>query len=313
MSESHPPSLSPRNAQDMASVTRLSTLSQAEFAAVAPSLLPWMGWRNNRDSLIMQPLNELFVSRLTATTPSPTDPLVSVIVSALVIPATTPTAAGLKHPLLHNILSALPKDRIKPYRSALARMATSPTEAEAESTPWPPSLSERSAEILDFLDTSHAWVPRTKADDLALRSLELVESAEDMKPHVKGMLGWLEDRNWPPAAGCWAQLARFPELALDPIREVLRNGDNGDWSYNVLQFLEQSMPGELREMARVEVERIAQCPTQSEIDNDAVEAANDCLKAMDDWADRAKMDAGYLPEDLSMASQVSENKDSKAE
>jgi hypothetical protein len=182
-------------------------------------------------------------------------------------------------------LAALPKDRIEPYRAALERLAASPSEAETTEG----KLDARSTELLDFLDASQAWVPRSKGDDLGLRSLELVQTSEEMRPHVKEMLVWLQDYNWPPMPGCWTQLARFPELALDPIREVLRKGDDGEWSSHLLEFLQDCMPGKLRERARVEVERIAQRPTQNEIDNETGEAAIDCLKAMDDWLARAKM------------------------
>jgi hypothetical protein len=200
----------------------------------------------------------------------------------------TTAAADLKRSLLQCVLSVLPKDRIEPYRAALGRLVTSPTEAETAKGPWPP-LGKRSADLLEFLDASHAWVPRHKGDDLGMRSLELIQTAEEMRPYVKRMLVWLQDYHWLPMRGCSAQLARFPELALDPIREILRMGDDGEWSCHLLEFLKDSMPGQLREKARVEVERIAQRPTHSEIDNETSEVAVDCLKAMDDWLARAKM------------------------
>ncbi|KAJ7445185.1 hypothetical protein B0H11DRAFT_2087740 [Mycena galericulata] len=268
---------------DIPDVSKLSALSPAEFAAIATSLLPWIDWRVQpyRD-WIADPLKDLLESRLTTSPGSQDDPLVSSLFSFLDTPSTTPEAADLRHPLVHQILGSLPKNRIEPYRVALVRLATSPTDVEKD-------LSERSAALLEFLDASQAWVPRTKHDDLGMRTLELVETAEEMQPLIPGMLEWLQDRNWPPFRGCWAQLARFPELAIDPIRVILRTGDDGWWEEALLKFLESEMPVKMRERARVEVERIAQQPTQDEIENDAWEAANDCLKAMDDARDRGKI------------------------
>ncbi|KAJ6562612.1 hypothetical protein B0H19DRAFT_1260177 [Mycena capillaripes] len=283
------PTLLPQNTRDTAAVMRISSLPPSDFAAVVPSLLPWMSWRcYPKYNGIRDPLNEILVSRLKASPPSPNDPIVSAIISVLATPATTTAESDLKHPLLHEILPALSKDRIEPYRAALVQIATNPTETEAEKGSWGP-VSQRSAELLEFLDARQAWVPRGKSDDLGLRSLALVQTASEMQPHVAGMLEWLQDWNWPPFSGCWEQLSRFPELALEPIREVLRKGDDGEWSNHLLRFLRECMPEELRERARIELERIVQRPTQTEIENEACEAAMDCLKAMDDWADRAKI------------------------
>ncbi|KAJ7708651.1 hypothetical protein B0H17DRAFT_1030359 [Mycena rosella] len=232
-------------------------------------------------------ISKLLVSRLTASAHSHDDPLVSAIFSVLDEPAVSLDAAHLKLSVWWGVLYELPKDRLEPYRTALMRLATRPTEAEAEK-----GVSERSAEMIEFLDASNAWVPRHKFDFMAFRSLDLlVQTAEEMRPFVPGLLEWLQDPNWPTGGGCWDQLARFPELALDPIRAVLREGDDGEWEYRLLRFLVECMPGNVRKRARVEVERIVQRPTQTEIDSDVVEVANDCLKGMDYWAEREKMKA----------------------
>ncbi|KAJ6521505.1 hypothetical protein B0H19DRAFT_841177, partial [Mycena capillaripes] len=63
-----------------------------------------------------------------------------------------------------------------------------------------------------------------------------------MAPHVPGLLGWLADLNWPHSGGFWGHLERFPELAVDPIREILREGGDGEWEYHLLEFLTSSVP-----------------------------------------------------------------------
>ncbi|KAJ7657247.1 hypothetical protein DFH06DRAFT_1297919 [Mycena polygramma] len=272
----------PKSVTDYTAVSRLSALSVPEFASVTPPLLPWMHWRSNDGrSLIRTDLINLFVSRLTASPPLPDDPLVSVVLSTLASPATTAESADPKHTLLW-ILAELPKDKIAPYRAALVRLANSPSEAEND-------LPHLSADLLEFLDTSVARVPRSKGDHLAIRTLALLDTADEMRPHVDGLLEWLQDRNWPPFAGCWEQLARFPALTIEPIREVLRQGNDGEWSAHLLAFMSREMPAELMQQARVELERIVQRPTQDEIDSECPEEAGECLRAIDDWAERAKI------------------------
>ncbi|KAJ6480513.1 hypothetical protein C8R47DRAFT_599888 [Mycena vitilis] len=274
----------PRSASDDTAVSRLSALSVSEFANVTPSLLPWMHWRSNDGrSLIRSDLINLFVARMTTSPPSPSGPLVSVVLSTLTSPA--PFDAASKNTLLW-ILAELPKDRIIPYRAALARLATSPTEAETEAEG---DLQDLSADLLEFLDSSVARVPRSKQDHLAIRTLALLETADEMRPHVDGLLEWLQDQNWPPFSGCWEQLARFPEITIDPIRAVLRKGDDGEWSAHLLMFMSREMLPELMAKARVELERIVQRPTQDEIDSECPEEAGECLRAIDDWAERARI------------------------
>ncbi|KAJ7185277.1 hypothetical protein C8R46DRAFT_1059969 [Mycena filopes] len=248
----------------------LSALPPSDFAAMAPSLLP---------KITHSPtLADLFVSRLTTSPATLDNPLVSAIKSTLDTAAETAEAATLRRFLLIHILVALPKDQIELYYATLTHLAASADE----------NLSQPSTDLIAFLDGAR-WAPRSKSDFLAFRSLDAVQSAEEMRPHVDELLGWLQDSNWPPFSGCWDQLARFPDVALTPICELLRIGDDGPWSYCLLVFLKQSMPGQLRERARVDVERIAQRPTQDELDNDCVEAAQECLQAMDDWKDRARI------------------------
>ncbi|KAJ7185267.1 hypothetical protein C8R46DRAFT_1059937 [Mycena filopes] len=274
--------LLPKDHQDMPAVIRISSLNSHDFAAIAPSLLPWMHY--SEAAYIAYPLTQLFVTRMEV---GPADPLVSTIDSLLLAPAPTLYAANLKHPLVYAILPRLPRQHIEPYRAALARLATRPTPAETAANERVP---ERSAELLTFLDASEAWVPRHKHDELALRTLrEMVHTPEEMRPHVDGLLRWLKDGNWPPGRGCWEQLARFPQLALDPIREVLGQRDDSEWEEHLLTFLHECMPRDLMGRSRAEVERIVQRPTQSEIDGEAVEAAVRFLRAMDHRAARIRM------------------------
>ncbi|KAJ7802210.1 hypothetical protein B0H14DRAFT_2893137 [Mycena olivaceomarginata] len=265
-------------------VSEIANLSALDFAAVVPSILPSVDWRHQNVHWSVQgELRELLVSRLGAASPSLEDPLVSAIHSILA--DTTPDAAQLKFPLVSQIIGDLPRECIEPYRDPLALLVTDPPEGESGTIR---TISETSADILEFLDASEAWVPRHKCDDLAIRSLDLlVHTAEEMRLHVPGLLGWLQDPNWPPFPECLRQLERFPEIVIDPIREILRSGYDGVWEFPLLQFL-QEVPPHLMEMAREEVERIAQRPTQSEIDSEVDVIVIECLQAMGNWAERRK-------------------------
>ncbi|KAJ7802198.1 hypothetical protein B0H14DRAFT_2528595 [Mycena olivaceomarginata] len=265
--------------------SELARLSALDFAAVVPSILLSIDWRqSNVDWSVQNELVDLLVSRLTAAPPSLKDPLVSAVHAILAAPATE--AAELKFPLVRRVIGSLPKECIEPYRDALVHLTKDPTEALPGTIG---TISERSTEIVEFLNATQAWVPRHKGDDMAYRGLDLlVHTADEMRPFVPGLLGWLQDQNWPPFRDCWFQLERFPELVVDPIREELRQGDDGEWEASLMRFLRDVVPPERREEAREEVERIVQRPTQNEIDSAVDEYANECLQAMDDWLERRK-------------------------
>ncbi|KAJ7137407.1 hypothetical protein C8R43DRAFT_1203058 [Mycena crocata] len=276
----------PKDNQDHDAVEKLTSLSTTDLAAIFPALLPWLVFPIPFNYSIREHLIELLVSRLNESPPSSDDPLAAAVSSAINVPAMTPEAAELKRSLVRNIIPGLHKDRMEPYRDALSRLATRPTEPEAASDAriWG-TVTFWSAEVLKYMNATQAWVPAHKSDEFAQRSLEeMVHTAEEMRPLVPGLLEWLQDPNWPPYSGCAEQLMRFPEVTIDPLREVLR-GDDAWWSGNLLMSLLEGMPGELRERARPEVEGLAQGAT----DEDLLEAANSCLKVMDDWEARNKM------------------------
>ncbi|KAJ6461737.1 hypothetical protein C8R45DRAFT_878836 [Mycena sanguinolenta] len=278
----------------------LASLSSADLAPLVPLLLSWLGYyllgsgeahtvareRKSLSNEVRGQLSDLLVSRLSAAPPSKLDPLVAEIHTALYTPSLTCQSATSKSALLdwRGILLILPKECMEPYRDALMRIIRTPS---AEETAC--DLPIRSRYHLEFLDAFQARAPHSKLDELALRSLELVQMPEEMGPLIPGVLEWICDMNWPVAPGCWDQLARFPELTVDPIRAVLRRGDDGEWAINVLDFLRLVVPRPLMERARPEIERIAQRPTQEEIDFLTMDSAIECLKEMDLWAARMKI------------------------
>ncbi|KAJ7802193.1 hypothetical protein B0H14DRAFT_3781376 [Mycena olivaceomarginata] len=187
--------------------SELARLSALDFAAVVPSILLSIDWHQ----------------RNTAAPPSLKDPLVSAVHAILAAPATE--NAELKFPLVRRVISSLPKECIEPYCDALVHLTKDPTEALPGTIG---TISAHSTEIIEFLIATQAWVPCHKGDDMAYRSLNLlVHTADEMHPFVPGLLGWLQDQNWPPFWDCWFQLEHFPELVVDPICEELCQGDDG--------------------------------------------------------------------------------------
>ncbi|UKZ71686.1 uncharacterized protein TrAtP1_012635 [Trichoderma atroviride] len=145
---------------------------------------------------------------------------------------------------LDDIVSHLPLATMELYRPALETLASAGSAPSPEGVSVP-CLADRARDALKFIDNPHlAWAPQHKNDRMADRSLaERVHTAEQMEPYVDELLGWLADPNWPPYPGCQKQLARFPEVTIDPIKEViLKNRNDPEWLLYILDFVEGHVP-----------------------------------------------------------------------
>ncbi|KAL7909961.1 hypothetical protein GGI35DRAFT_349696 [Trichoderma velutinum] len=193
---------------------------------------------------------------------------------------------------LDSILSDLPIATLRLYRSGLETLAAS----TADSPPGVslPSLASRAKDAVKFIDSPElTWAPQHKTDYMAERSLsERVHTAHQMKPHAKDLLGWLADLNWPPYLGCVKQLARFPEVAVDPIKEIIANDrDDPEWLLHILFFVEEHVPiGMLWEKLEPELSLLANSEVDDEGDPDLAgmnrelaEVAQRMLKLLNEW------------------------------
>ncbi|KAJ7689880.1 hypothetical protein B0H14DRAFT_3050307 [Mycena olivaceomarginata] len=234
----------------------------ADLFPLIPLLLSWLVYPSTaaeRDTLkdlsneTRDQLADFLTSRLTAAPPSTSDPL-------RIAPG---KRAALFH--YHGVMLNLPKEHIEPYRDALTRMAWTSTaeQRRKQRAAWTCDCRY----LLEFLDSSQARVPHS--------NLELVAHGRRYASS--------------DPRGCWDQLVRFPELTIEPIRAVLRRGDDGGWAANILSFLLSDVPPALMERLRPEIERIAQRPTDDEIECTSFEYAAYCLEAMDHWAARMKI------------------------
>ncbi|RSL64517.1 hypothetical protein CEP54_004694 [Fusarium duplospermum] len=147
---------------------------------------------------------------------------------------------------LNEIVVDLPLEDLHHYRPALKAVAETPvSDTTASHYQGATNLRSEAASLIRFMDDPTAvWVPQTKSDHIAERSLqERVKTAEEMRPHVPGLLDWLADPNWPPFRGCRAQLAKFPEVTVGPIGKLIEKerGDGG-WIVSLLEFVDECVP-----------------------------------------------------------------------
>ncbi|KAF7305527.1 DUF5071 domain-containing protein [Mycena chlorophos] len=196
--------------------------------------------------------------------------------------------------LLQNVISQLPRSAMEQFRPALGHI-------ERLHYHFPEiDLSGEAVDILRYLNSRCAYVPMSKTDYLAVRSIqEGVHTAEEMRPLIPGLLSWLQDANWPMCSASCEQLSRFPALAVEGVRSVLQhlNGDDGEWEGNLLRFV-GTVPPALRESLRPEIERIVQRPTASETAHEVSELVIELLVAMDWWAHRPLKVRSQPAEDL---------------
>ncbi|RSL44858.1 hypothetical protein CEP53_011025 [Fusarium sp. AF-6] len=147
---------------------------------------------------------------------------------------------------LNEIVVDLPLEDLEHYRPALKAVAETPvSDTTASHYQGATNLCSEAASLIRFMDDPTAvWVPQTKSDHIAERTLqERVKTAEEMRPHVPGLLNWLADANWPLFRGCRTQLARFPEVTVGPIGKLIEKerGDGG-WIVSLLEFVDECMP-----------------------------------------------------------------------
>ncbi|KAJ4857406.1 hypothetical protein T069G_08303 [Trichoderma breve] len=191
---------------------------------------------------------------------------------------------------LDSILSDLPLATLRLYRSGIEALAANT--AYSPSGVSLPSLTNRAKDAIKFIDFPElTWAPEHKMDYMAERSLsERVHTAQQMKPHARDLLGWLADYNWPPYSGCVKQLARFPEVAVDPIKEIIADyrDDDPEWLLHLLDFVRESVPvGVLWEKLEPELLLLASSEASDEASDeenrDLVEAAQSMLGQLNEW------------------------------
>ena len=125
-------------------------------------------------------------------------------------------------------------------------------------------------------DQALALLPRGRADFERIELLESLSLAE-LRPLVRHLMTWIQDSNWPISRRVGAILLRLgPAVLLEPIREVLATSD-AIWKTNTIRSLIRPLRADLVQGLRVELLRISEAPSGSEIAEDTAEAARDVL------------------------------------
>jgi len=95
------------------------------------------------------------------------------------------------------------------------------------------------------------------------------------------LLIWIQDMNWPVAGPVASLLAKAGPEIVPSVKAAL-NSDDDVWKHNILFNLAPHFGGDVRDLIKAEVSRIADVPTPNEIAEEASAAACDLLAHWDD-------------------------------
>nr|GAT48838.1 predicted protein [Mycena chlorophos] len=240
---------------------QLLELSDADLGHALPTLLNavWAMQDSTRKS---------FARRLyDALGPLKSSEVTNAVNALLMTPSQTDEAAHLLIMFFgwDGIILSLPKSRLAALRPGLDRLVNHSTATER----WWRDLVPQASLAVHSIDSTGPWTPTSSHDWLALRSLDTVTTPEEMRPFVEDLLEWLRLPSCPVYKGCVAQLARFPELCVAPIRERLswhwQQQDPAGWMYwvhHLLLFVKHNVPTNLWRELRGELKRIVQSSTE---------------------------------------------------
>lgn len=121
-------------------------------------------------------------------------------------------------------------------------------------------------------------IPRDKGDKEAIENLRAC-SFDEIKQEVPQLLEWLQDGNWPVAGPvCDFLLPYINEIDTD-IANVLKTQDEV-WKYWILNWLIAGSDIVPSSTIMEEVTRIAENPTEGEIEEELHEAAVAIIKTL---------------------------------
>jgi len=117
-----------------------------------------------------------------------------------------------------------------------------------------------------------AFFPLHKSDIANTRAL-LALGYPALGPHLKQLLEWLQDGNWPISRPIGEFLLTVPEAIAPLIQEVLA-GEDHQWKYWCIVRLIGEMNPKVAEPFRFELLRLAECPTLAEAQSDLDQVSN---------------------------------------
>lgn len=108
------------------------------------------------------------------------------------------------------------------------------------------------------------YIPKRKDDITAIHYLKL-SSFDEVKDDVGVLLEYLQDLHWDVARDIGTYLAPYVNEFSGDLLKILSSNDN-EWKFGVLTSLIAESRGELNQELIVALARIAQHPTDGEID-----------------------------------------------
>jgi hypothetical protein len=122
------------------------------------------------------------------------------------------------------------------------------------------------------------FFPLHKSDVASARAL-LALGYPALGPHLKELLEWLQDGNWPISRPIGEFLLTVAEAIAPLIQEVLA-GEDHQWKYWCIVRLIGEMKPKVAEPFRFELLRLAECPTLAEAQNELDQVAKDALQKL---------------------------------
>jgi hypothetical protein len=113
-------------------------------------------------------------------------------------------------------------------------------------------------------------IPQDKTDCSSIEKLKEIDVSE-VEPILGKLLEWIQDINWPIAQELIKVLPRFHSLLIPHIKLVFESNDD-IWKCWVLCLL-KDFPADSVQLLYPEIERMAKCPTKSELEEGTNEYA----------------------------------------
>ncbi|KAL5604980.1 hypothetical protein FOVSG1_005127 [Fusarium oxysporum f. sp. vasinfectum] len=266
---------------------QLSTLDERAFAEKVPTML----W-SDRETLFEDGSEDIDIIRSRAAEPATVEAISSVLTSP--IRDEDYDTLRVHQKALYSVLLKLPLEKLQPYRPALAALAAFDISGFTHRSSHYAQTSHvihNAGHLERFAaDAKAVWVTKDKFDMVSDRTLtERVHTAEEMRPYMPELFGWLVDANNPPFMPCRNQLARFPETAAVIAAEVLAKANeekDEQYQHFLIDFVSDCVPvGEAWKPMREHVQALVKDlkGSKSEDDEELVDEANEWLTKLEQW------------------------------
>lgn len=120
------------------------------------------------------------------------------------------------------------------------------------------------------------YIPKTKDDLAAIHFLRLC-SFDDIKDDVGVLLEWLQDLHWEVARDIGTYLAPYVNECSIELLKILSSNDN-EWKFGILTSLIAESKVKLNQELLAALSRIAEHPSDGEIDEELNILAEDIIK-----------------------------------